>query len=355
MHTDTLIVGGGLAGLSLADKLHTSDQDFLLAEARDRLGGRIETAVVDGAKFDLGPAWFWDGQPRMSALVKRFELTAFEQFYQGDLSFEDERGVVQRGKGFSSMQGSYRLQGGLTSLVDSLADSLPVDRVQLGMAVTRIQKSEAGVIVTFGNGKTVTANRVVLALPPRVAVAQIEFIPALPQPATQAMENVATWMAGQAKAVAVYSQAFWRDAGLSGDAMSRTGPMVEIHDASPAQNGPYALFGFIGVPAAARQDQAQLEQQIRAQLIRLFGPHAGSPQALFIKDWAYEKQTATVLDHAPLYAHPQYGTPAALRDLWHGSLNFASTEMAPRFGGYLEGALEASENIFDAILLQKVA
>jgi len=37
--------------------------------------------------------------------------------------------------------------------------------------------------------------------------------------------------------------------------------------------------------------------------------------------------------------------PPALTDLWDGRLHFAGTEVAPTFGGYIEGALEAAENV----------
>jgi monoamine oxidase len=62
-----------------------------------------------------------------------------------------------------------------------------------------------------------------------------------------------------------------------------------------------------------------------------------------LKDWAFEQETATEDDLAPLAGHPTYGLPHAARDLWDGRLLFGSTEMAPNFGGYLEGALEAAE------------
>jgi monoamine oxidase len=150
-------------------------------------------------------------------------------------------------------------------------------------------------------------------------------------------------MAGHAKAVAVYDRPFWLEAGLSGDAMSRHGPVVEIHDASPATGGPYALFGFIGVPPRARSDQQALRRQIQAQLIRLFGPEAATPNILCLKDWAYDRLTATELDAQAPHVHSQYGLPRVLNGLWDGDLILAGTEVAPKFGGYLEGALEASE------------
>ena len=39
----TLIIGGGLSGLELAQMLETAGDDYLLVEGRDRFGGRILT------------------------------------------------------------------------------------------------------------------------------------------------------------------------------------------------------------------------------------------------------------------------------------------------------------------------
>ena len=163
----------------------------------------------------------------------------------------------------------------------------------------------------------------VLALPPRVA-SKIAFSPALPDEALAAMTGIATWMAGQAKAIAVYDTPFWRTAGLSGDAMSRRGPMVEIHDASPAEGGPYALFGFIGLPPThPQQRRTAAAGSCKEQLTRLFGAEAAEPKTLFVKDWAFDPFTSIEADQQPLYAHPQYGLPHAMTrsvgwptDLW---------------------------------------
>ena len=350
METDVLIIGGGLSGLYLADQLNRAGVDFQLLEARDRFGGRISTFSHMKQEFDLGPAWFWPGQPRISSLVDRFSLRKFDQYSIGILSYEDERGHVQRGEGFASMQGSWRLEGGFQALIHALRASFPEDRLHLSMALKSLSQEEDGVIGVTVNGLRVRATRAVLCLPPRVAAEKIVFNPPLTQPAQKAMEDVPTWMAGQAKALAVFDRPFWREAGLSGDAMSRMGPMVEIHDASPVENGPYALFGFIGVPPQHRRDQDRLKEQILAQLVRLFGDDAGAPIALTLKDWASDPWTSTPLDQAPLYAHPHYGLPPVLRDLWDGSLVMSGTEVGSQFGGFLEGALEAAEDSFSALM-----
>ena len=74
IQTSPLIVGGGLSGLSLAYRLAAQGRDFMVLEARDRFGGRILGQDVGGGAFDLGPAWFWPGQPRIAALIARLGL-----------------------------------------------------------------------------------------------------------------------------------------------------------------------------------------------------------------------------------------------------------------------------------------
>lgn len=340
----TLIVGGGLSGLAVANSLETQGLDYMLVEARSRFGGRIKTERIGAGYFDMGPAWFWPNQPRIAALIDRLGLEKFDQFSDGILTVEDEKGQVQRGRGYASMEGSWRLKGGLGALTDALASKIPDTRKRLNAPINSLKKTKERVTATLDNGKEILADQLILALPPRVAD-KIEFNPPLPANATKAMQGIPTWMAGQAKAVAVYDTPFWRDAGLSGDAMSRHGPMVEIHDASPATGGPFALFGFIGVPAQNRSDEQALRHHILAQLGRLFGDQAVAPTSLFLKDWAFDPFTSTQADLAPLYAHPTYGMPQALRGLWDDTLHFAGTEVAPEFGGFIEGALEAAENV----------
>jgi len=345
MSERTLIIGGGLSGLALAEMLERDGRDYVLLEARSRFGGRIKTEHLGDGYFDMGPAWFWPAQPRIAGLIARFGLEKSDQYASGELTFEDEQGHVQRGKGFSSMEGSWRLKGGLSALSEALVERIPETKRALNSEVTALAYDGSNITGRF-RGETSVFDKVVFAMPPRVA-AKVKFEPALPDDVVTALTNVPTWMAGQAKAVAVYDTPFWRDAGLSGDAMSRRGPMTEIHDASPEVGGPYALFGFIGVSPRDRADEQVLRHHIVAQLTRLFGEPAAEPKALFLKDWAFDPRTATEADKAPLYAHPTYGSPRNLIGLWNGQLIFSGTEVAEQFGGYLEGALESAEKSFN--------
>ncbi len=340
MDTDVVIVGGGLSGLALADELHRKGVDFQLLEARSRFGGRIHAAYIDGAAFDLGPAWFWQGQPRMAAATKRFGFTVFEQYSTGDIVTEDQHGNVQRGAGFASMAGSLRIAGGMTALVDAYVKTVPADRLHLGQAATEISQTDTSVTVRTDK-LSISANKIILALPPRIAQTII-FDPPLAAAQSDAMGNVATWMAGQAKFLAIYDKAHWRDAGLSGDGQSRRGPMVEFHDASPQSGGPYAVFGFVGFDANTRANhREEMTQMGTDQLTRLFGT---KPRQLILQDWAQDPMTATPADHTSA-DHPAYGRPSALTNIWNGRIILGSSEMGQSFGGYLEGALEAAQDV----------
>ena len=59
MKTKTLIIGGGLTGLSLAYRLQKTGHDYQLIEALCRFGGRSKSLTVQGTNIDLGPSCVW--------------------------------------------------------------------------------------------------------------------------------------------------------------------------------------------------------------------------------------------------------------------------------------------------------
>jgi monoamine oxidase len=358
MQTETLIIGGGLSGMSLAFALHRVGRDFRLVEARDRFGGRIHSLSIDGSvdasdRFDLGPAWFWPGQHRMAALADDLGLQVFEQYATGKMLVQQIDGSIVAPMNYSTMAGALRIEGGMMAIVDGIESRLPPERLLRESAVARIMETASGVITT---GKTINspflidAHRVVLALPPRLAHHTIIFDPPLLQSQTEAMRRIPTWMAGHAKVVAIYARPFWREKGLSGDAMSRIGPLSEIHDASPASGKFGALFGFFGLPASQRNIyRDDLASASIAQLTAIFGQEAAAPIDMLVQDWALEELTTTPEDLLGPMQHASCGTPFELCHLWEGKLVLASTEMATENGGLLEGALEITEEVVTAM------
>lgn len=60
---DCVVVGAGVAGLAAAKNLQAEwpDKKIVVLEARDRVGGRVHTELVDGRlPLDLGAAWLHD-------------------------------------------------------------------------------------------------------------------------------------------------------------------------------------------------------------------------------------------------------------------------------------------------------
>jgi monoamine oxidase len=353
MQTEIFIAGAGLAGLSLAASLHKRGIDYWLAEARDRIGGRIlsDDSGDDGnasSVADLGPSWIWPGQAHIAALLNELELDVFDQYSSGRLVYEDELGQVRSDLDYSSMGGSLRVDGGIARVTDALAATLPGDTIHLSHRVCAIRENKGGYLVDLahpGGTLQVAARKVVLAIPPRLIASLIEFEPALPEAIMQEMNSIPTWMAGHAKFFAFYEEPFWRAQGLSGDGISRRGPLMEIHDASAANPGRGALFGFVGLAAdSPLREPSRLIADVFRQLEKMYGAAAAIPLDVTFKDWAMEEFTATEADQV-ITQHPPYGLPPGMATLADKGLLFASTEMAPQFGGFIEGALEASQNV----------
>jgi monoamine oxidase len=339
------IVGGGVAGLYAAYRLEQMGlTDFVLIEARPSTGGRV--ASIDG--FDLGPAWFWPGyQRQLDGLVRELGLERFEQWGEGVMLVERSRGERPfMAPAYFDSPASMRLAGGMAALVDALRRRVAPERIVTGQAVLGLRCAGAAVELECEGESGATAWRarhVLLALPPRLAMQSIAFVPELP-PALAAQWNAtATWMAAHAKYLAVYDEPFWRGMGLSGEARSAAGPLGEIHDAS-LPGGRAALFGFIGLPAGARQrvPEAEMKRLCRAQLGRLFGAAAAAPRAEWIKDWAFERYTATAADLGDAGRHAGAPPASPSSGPWHGRLTGIASEWSPHFPGYLAGAIEAA-------------
>lgn len=343
-----VIIGAGLSGLYAAWRLSSLGRDIGVLEARTRVGGRILSQHAHAA-FDLGPAWFWpDHQHRLPALLDELGVASFPQWTKGNMMFEPANGGIQVVPPQPMGPPSYRIAGGAGALIDALMDRLPPDVVTLEMPVNRIALSDNGVRVVAGS-HTVDASRVWMAMPPRLIADRIQIDPAMPDSVVGTMQATPTWMAAHAKVVAVYDTPFWRDAGLSGAAFSYVGPMMEIHDASPVDGGPYALFGFVAVPASRRAGQSDAVKAAAIdQLVRLFGPLAETPQNVLYLDWSEEAFTATTADENGPAAHPMY-QPIDVLPPWDETLMFVGTENAPDQGGYMEGCLAAVDAILSEI------
>lgn len=354
---EIVIVGAGLSGLVAAQRLVKAGITVRILEARDRSGGRILSTDQGGTnptdRVDLGPAWFWPGQPNIQALARHYGLGTFRQFEDGHMIIDRHNAAPYRHPGHGLRPPSLRMQGGLMALTDALTADLPTGTVAYTQTVTAVHHSTNGVAISVAGEKSpITARSVILALPPRL-ISALHITPA-PSATLQAwLAKTPTWMGYSAKFVAIYDRPFWRAIGLSGDAVSERGPLVQIHDASPmSDTGVGALFGFVGPSAAQRHvmGEAALKDAALNQLARLFGAPALEPVGVDLKDWSTDTYTSHSADAAPLAFHPDYGARTIQLDGDNGRVLLAGTESAQQHGGLVEGAILAGVRAADAAL-----
>jgi monoamine oxidase len=340
---DVVVVGAGPGGLRAADLLHDAGLSVVVLEASDRVGGRLLSVPAGRGRLDLGATWFWPNERRVNSLVGALQLEVFAQHLDGDMIYQPPTGP-QRIDGNQLDVPSGRFVQGAQSLPEALARSLPHGAVQFGEPVRTIRAGLDGLDVITDRSRWL-ASHVVLAVPPATAVSLIE-IEGLDDAVRSLAARTPVWMGTTVKIVARYAQAFWRDAGLAGSALSHVGPLREIHDMSGPAGMPAALFGFAqpgpGEPAPDRS-------AVLGQLADLFGSEAAAPDELWIHDWRAAPFTTTS-DAVRLTDYATYGHPVFLQPSLGGHLHWASTETATDSPGHIEGALAAAERAAAAVI-----
>lgn len=83
--TDVVVVGAGFAGLSAARELQSAGVDYVVLEARDRVGGRVEAKSNGlGELLDVGGQFFCEDMKEITGLARAYGKTFLEPPKGGD-------------------------------------------------------------------------------------------------------------------------------------------------------------------------------------------------------------------------------------------------------------------------------
>jgi monoamine oxidase len=251
-------------------------------------------------------------------------------------------------------------------------------RVMLSSRVTDISLGSATAgssasVVVITSAASIKCKRVLLAMSPRLAVSSIQFSPPLPPAKAALAQHMVP--GSVVKVICVYSEAFWLHTDTSEVGTCSLPSLYPVHNFFHATvEGLPALVGLITGDAAKRhalQSPEERRQSVLDEINFLFTPDKSKDQppprpiAYVEKDWASEEFSGGCFaclfrPNSFVKSGPHLKTPLSAQS-WssassstnkiHQSFEddatpivfFASTETAPLFSGYMEGAILAGE------------
>ena len=239
-----IIIGAGLSGLLTGYRLKKKGIPFKILEARNRIGGRIDTVYgINNTPIEMGATWFTNQHKQLIALLEELEIDYFEQHMDSTVFYQPSSISPVQSIQIPSQPSSYRISGGTSNLTNTLFQKLDKNDILLNQPVKDIKFHENSVQV---NAKEAfEGNTVVLAIPPKLWAKKILFEPLLPNKLVNVAKQTHTWMEDSIKIALTYNHPFWQQENLPGTLYSNTGPITELYDHCNHKRSKYALCGFI--------------------------------------------------------------------------------------------------------------
>ena len=340
------IIGAGLTGLLIANKLKKSGREVCVIEARNRIGGRIYT-VGDGTPVEMGATWFGPQHQNLISLINELGIPFFEQYMEGKTFFEPFATTPPQQIEIPAQEPSFRVAGGTSQIIKALAEGLTPGELHLNQPVRALDFQGHSARVKTDQ-LDIEADVVISTLPPALLVSEVSITPGLPDNLVDIARNTHTWMQDSIKAAVIYNSPFWRNQKLSGTIFSNAGPLNEFYDHTDYTTSKFALCGFIN-EAFFHLSPNEREGKVRDQLCRTFGKQGTEYSKYKELLWANEKHTKHSQSNG-LYPHQNSGHGVYQNSWYDGKLIIGGTETSPVYGGYMEGAVYSATSIINKII-----
>ncbi len=127
---DVVVIGAGAAGLTAANDLRAQGLSVAVLEARDRVGGRLWTDVVDGATLEIGGQWVSPDQDALIETLADLGLETYSRHREGDSVYIGPSGERMRftGDAYPVAPATARVIEEVTARLDAMVAKIDPDR-----------------------------------------------------------------------------------------------------------------------------------------------------------------------------------------------------------------------------------
>ena len=229
--------------------------------------------------------------------------------------------------------------GGAQTMANRIAAELG-DAVSLESPVHRIAQTD-GAVEVVSDRLTVKARREIVTVPPPVQ-ARIDYDPPLSPDRAQLIQRIP--IGAVVRVVIEWDEPFWRADGLTGETVDFDATIPVSIDASPPGGERGVLSTYAFGPAGRQVARLAPEERRRVFLDALtprLGLKTAAPAEYREYTWHADPWSGGAINaHFP---------PGVLTTLGHalrrpvGRIHWAGTETAPRWFGFIEGAIRSGE------------
>lgn len=334
-----ILIGAGLSGLVTAYRLKKAGIPFKILEARNRIGGRINTVYgTEGTPVEMGATWFGNQHRNLRALLEELGIEYFEQYMDRIVYYQASPTSPTESVQIPSQAPSYRISGGTSNLINTLYQKLDENDIILNQSVKEIKF--LGDSIQVITDKVYVGSQVVVAIPPKLWAKRILFEPNLPDDLMQIAEQTHTWMEDSIKIALTYKEAFWEAEGQSGTLFSNAGPITEFYDHCNHKRSKYALCGFIN-SSLKQLDEADRREMVISQIKNVFGAEAEEFTDYQECVWSKEENTFEAAKN-PHYPHQNNGNQVFRQSFFNRKLLISGSESASESPGYMDGAVSSA-------------